>query len=474
MNDSKLISWQACRGLFLLIMLSLAVLTNGCDGLWPLALRRSHAQQETGVLRVGLLRHSLSGQTSLGLGGLEQEILQKTAHDQNLKIRFQHFNSASGLLFALQNHKLDLIGSRFDLEIASGQKILASPSYEDVPLSVVCAKNSNAVSDPSPLPFWQSLARTLGRSGPPPPADRTFLYLRSQLSEKSLLQLEELWPGREWQAYQPKTSSSILSPIVSDPSRCVVLDRTLALAELRSYNSLEIVAETPWKVSIGFLLGSEHTGAQVAISNWLSHAIPNHDLQNIRELYEGHWTALDSLDTAVFFRRVQERLPELRPTFESVAAEFNLPWQLVAAVAYQESHWESSAESFTGVKGLMMLTKGTASDLGVEDRCDTEQSVWGGVKYLRQLINAQPKSLSSRERLAFALASYNVGIAHILDVQVLARSSGRNPWSWPAVKHLLPLLSYPEYYQQLEYGQARGQEPVDFTNRVLGFAELLD
>src|SRR5690625_7012028 len=72
-------------------------------------------------------------------------------------------------------------------------------------------------------------------------------------------------------------------------------------------------------------------------------------------------------------QRIRDRLPELKPLFEQAASEYGLDWRLLAAIGYQESHWDSRAVSRTGVRGIMMLTQRTARQLGVEDRIDPEQ-----------------------------------------------------------------------------------------------------
>ncbi len=197
------------------------------------------------------------------------------------------------------------------------------------------------------------------------------------------------------------------------------------------------------------------------------------DFEQIKNLYSSPQSVLTFVDKRQFLRDTQKILPKLRPLFKKAARHFSLPWGLLAAVAYQESHWDNEAKSFTGVKGIMMLTKKTASHLGIKNREDLSQSIWGGAKYLRWLLDTQPKHLPQKQRWALALAAYNVGPAHMQDAQKLTKKLGGNPTSWTDLKKTLPLLSQPEFYQHLTYGNARGQEPVDFTHRVLGYYELL-
>ena len=70
-----------------------------------------------------------------------------------------------------------------------------------------------------------------------------------------------------------------------------------------------------------------------------------------------------------------------------------VPWKLIAAVAYQESQWKHDSISRTGVKGIMMLTRQTAAFLGVQNRENLLENLWGGAKYLRYLMDEQPQQV---------------------------------------------------------------------------------
>src|SRR5690606_32847973 len=93
----------------------------------------------------------------------------------------------------------------------------------------------------------------------------------------------------------------------------------------------------------------------------------------------------DYYDTQVFLRRMRQVLPHYEAMFREAGAKYGLPWTLLAAMAYQESHWDTTARSPTGVAGIMMLTEITAKALGVTDRTDPRQSIFGGARYYRRL-----------------------------------------------------------------------------------------
>jgi len=177
-------------------------------------------------------------------------------------------------------------------------------------------------------------------------------------------------------------------------------------------------------------------------------------------------------------RRFQDdiaaRLPELRPLFEQAAGKLALDWRLLAAIGYQESHWDDHAVSGDGAAGIMMLTESTARAVGVTDRRDTAQNIAGGAAYLAQVMQMIPARIAEPDRSWLALAAYNVGFGHLEDARVLAQSQGRNPDSWEDVKQFLPWLAQERWYQQARRGYARGWEPVRFVEQVRGYLAVLE
>ena len=106
---------------------------------------------------------------------------------------------------------------------------------------------------------------------------------------------------------------------------------------------------------------------------------------------------------------VANRLPAYEALFREAGAKYSLDWQLLAAVAYQESHWNPRAKSPTGVRGLMMLTLDTAREMNVSNRLDPLQSLEGGAGYFSKLKQRLPDRILEPDRTLFALAAYNVG-----------------------------------------------------------------
>ena len=121
----------------------------------------------------------------------------------------------------------------------------------------------------------------------------------------------------------------------------------------------------------------------------------------------------------------------------------------------------------------MMLTRDTATDLGITNRLDPRNSIRGGARYLARLYAQLPSSVQGTDRLYFALAAYNVGMGHVKDAQLLATRFKKDPTRWDDLKTVLPLLAQKKYYKTLPNRYARGWEPVQYVKRIRAYRNLL-
>jgi soluble lytic murein transglycosylase len=68
------------------------------------------------------------------------------------------------------------------------------------------------------------------------------------------------------------------------------------------------------------------------------------------------------------------------------AQHYQVPIALARAIVVRESNWQPCLTSPKGAVGLMQLMPATAKRLGVTDRCNLDQNVSGGVRYLAWLM----------------------------------------------------------------------------------------
>ena len=283
------------------------------------------------------------------------------------------------------------------------------------------------------------------------------------------------YPKLTWFTVPGSKAVDLLRMVSEQKADFAVLDSNLVSIERRTYPSVvaafSLAPEYPlaWAVSKGqddllarvYLFMEENKTRKLILS--------------LKEKYYGHPKSLGHKDSSAFHQRVRTRLPQLELKFQKAARDHGIAWEVLAAVAYQESLWDEDARSALGVKGLMMITDRTAASLGITDPYDADQSIRGGARYLAKLLREVPKGVKGNEnRLRYALVAYNIGPGHLEDARKLARRMGKNPNSWHDMKDVLPLLSLKAYHRKLPLGYARGAESVRYVGKVFSYKEILE
>ncbi len=145
-------------------------------------------------------------------------------------------------------------------------------------------------------------------------------------------------------------------------------------------------------------------------------------------------------------------------------------WRLVASIVYQESNFKQNLTSWAGATGLMQLMPETGRRFGATNLHDPMQNIRAGVRFLKFLDNHWAKTIKDKnERLRFVLASYNVGLSHVIDAKKLAKKYGKDPTSWTEVEKFMLLKSNAKYYRDpvVAAGYCRCEGPVIYVREVL-------
>lgn len=149
------------------------------------------------------------------------------------------------------------------------------------------------------------------------------------------------------------------------------------------------------------------------------------------------------------------------------AAKYGLDWRLMAAQAFVESRFDPNAKSWVGAQGLFQVMPRTGEALGFDNLQDPEEGVHAGIKYMDRLIERFDPEIPFKQRVLFALASYNAGYGHVLDARRLAEAQGldRNRW-FGNVEKGMRLLAKPEFARHARHGYCRGGEPVAYVAHI--------
>jgi len=292
--------------------------------------------------------------------------------------------------------------------------------------------------------------------------------------EDALADARERLPGLEWEQRSDIGMEELLLAVADGAIDITLMDSTIYALNGHYYPRVAAGFTLPGSLPLAwaFRPGSDDTLLQKA-REFMLEATHSGLVQYIHDAYYLPENRLDRVHMFQFLQQVRARLPNLLSLFQQAANNLDMDWRLLAAIGYQESHWDPLAESRTGVRGLMMLTQRTAKQLGVVDRLDPIESIDGGARYFQRLRKRLPARIHEPDRTWMALAAYNLGMGHLEDVRVLTELQGGNPDSWEDVNQRLGLLSQEKWHQQTRYGFARGLEAKQYVENIQAYYEIL-
>ena len=388
----------------------------------------------------------------LNPAGFEYELIQGFADFLNVELSVKIFSQSDAMLKALENKEIDVVASQFLFAPDQTSTFKKGPTYQYFDLVLV----SHNPDHPQ--------VKVPNLSGS--------LWLQKDSYASYILDQQEPNTDLNWQTHTDFDAAELLSFVASKEVNYTITDSLLlnktklAIPELKEVDTLAEKLERRW-----LLQANQDDALLGALLEYFGTVHASGQLDILQDKYFSHIAKIDYVDIREFIKSVETTLPKYRHWFSQYATEVD--WTLLAALSYQESHWDPKAVSPTGVRGLMMLTQPTAKEVGVTRRTDAEQSIRGGAIYFQRLYKRLPARITEPDRIYFALAAYNLGLGHLEDARVLTQRSGLNPDYWVDVKQFLPLLVKKKYYDQTRYGFARGDVAVLYVENIRRYYESL-
>lgn len=413
---------------------------------------------ERGELRV-ITRISATTyyQTDDGRAGLEYELAQRFAHRLGVDLRMLVTPDLNAIFEALDNGEADLAAAGLTYTKSRGQRYWFTPPYKDVTQQLVYRVGSGRPDSLNDI-----------RPG------ELAVIANSSHTDRLRELRDDGYPNLTWEEVEHADSESLLYQVWNEELRYTVADSHELSINRAYYPELRKAFELSGVEGLAWALPrTEDLSLYNEAARYFTDLRLDGTLSTLLEEHFGHLGRFDYVGFRAFSRHVADRLPRYRAWFEEAGQEYGVDWRLLAAIGYQESHWDPEAVSPTGVRGIMMLTLNTASAVGVDNRLDPKQSIFGGARYFAQQLERLPDDIQEPHRAWMALAAYNVGYGHLQDARRLARQRGYDPDDWRVVRDHLPLLSQRQWYQQTRHGYARGWEPVHYVRNIRQYYQLL-
>ena len=303
---------------------------------------------------------------------------------------------------------------------------------------------------------------------------KTVEVLSGSPQEARLQMMNASKPQFALQAQTGMTEIDLLERVSLHKSELAATDAAHFEIAQNYFPNLQVAQELPGSVDFAWAFSQEGDTSLFEKAQAFINRISNDGtLARLNDRYFGHIRRINRVGISDFLERIGTLLPHYRRDFRAAQEITGIDWRLLAALAYQESAWNPLATSFTGVRGIMMMTEDTADSMHVTNRLDPKQSIAAGAKYLADLISQLPASAKEPDRTWLGLAAYNLGLGHLNGARFIAQTLKKDPNSWYEMKQVLPLLARPKYYERLKSGRGRGGEAVIMVENVRTFYDIL-
>lgn len=422
--------------------------------LWP-AISWNSGSQDTlsqiksrGVLRISTISSSLTWQKNSDIPtGMDYELAKRFAGYLGVKLQVTVRPDVASLFDDLNHHRADILAAGLTWDTQRQNDYRSGPAYYTSTQQLVYR-----VDKLRP----KSLADLQGTLAIP--AETSFIPTLQQAQAGK-------YPQLQWKTEKNVSQQALLEQVAEGKLDYTLGDSATIGMMQRIHPQLAVAFDVSSEMPVNWYMAkTTDDSLDAALLDFYSQINEEGTLARLDEKYFGHTGSFDYVDTRTFLRAIDSTLPALTPLFKKYAT--NMDWRLLAAVAYQESHWDPQATSPTGVRGMMMLTQNTAESLDVGNRLNAAESIRGGSQYLQGLLEKVPSSIPQDERIWFALTAYNIGFAHMMDARKLTKIQGADPDSWADVKNRLPLLEQKRYYRLTTYGFARGTEAYNYVENI--------
>ncbi|NMP17698.1 membrane-bound lytic murein transglycosylase MltF [Thalassotalea sp. Y01] len=388
-----------------------------------------------------------------GAKGFEYELAKAYADSIGVSLHIVPTYSLDELFLKLEFGEVDFLAAGLSVTEERLQNYRFAPSYKNISQKMV---------------FKQ------GREWPRKIEDvqGSLQVIKNSSHEENLIRLKQQHADLTWTVTEAMDADELLLEVVEGRLDFTVADSNTLALNRRYYPDISVAFTVEEPQPIAWMVSKQsHDSLLASLVEFFGNTHTDGTILTLDDKYYGHIQEFNYVNTRTFIQAIDEKLPKYQHLFQRYGK--TLDWRFLAAVSYQESHWEPHARSYTGVRGMMMLTLPTAKQMGIESRLDAEQSIRGGAKYLNQLIERIPARIPNPDRRWFALAAYNIGWGHMEDARVLTQKQGGDPDRWVDVKQRLPLLKQQKYYKNTKYGYARGDEPVRYVENIRAYFDTL-
>jgi len=267
-------------------------------------------------------------------------------------------------------------------------------------------------------------------------------------------------------------TEQLIEKVADGEINYTIADENVALINQTYYPNIDVQTAISLPQRIAWATRKNAPVLLNELNNWIKTKKNSPEYTFIFNKYFKNPKAVERRMESDFFSLTGDKISVYDDLIKHYSKSIDWDWRLLASMICQESRFDPAAQSWTGAYGLMQIIPATSLRYGIDSISATpEQSLRAGTAYLMRIDNYWKDYVKDKdERIKFVLASYNVGLGHVIDARTLTIKYNRKPYLWDNhVAYFLLQKTNPKFYTDpvVKFGYCRGEQPCNYVKEIL-------
>ncbi len=434
----------------------------------PLVIRDLDAIRKRGYLEALVDNNSVSYFIYKGRSmGYEYELLQRLASELKVELKIKLITGIEEAFDKLNRGEGDVIAFPLTITKERAQYVSFTNAFFNTQQVLIQKKTTHWRMLPPEVVEMKMLRNNVNLI-------RKEIYIIKGSSFKQRLENLSHEIGGEIFIHEDSANAeteSLIRKVALGEIQFTVADQMIAQVNELYYPNIDINTVISSPQPIAWAMRSNSPSLIAATNQWLVKIKRQGIFQVVHDRYFNSPRFSVALASSDYSSLNSEKLCPYDDQLKKEAALIGWDWRLLASIAYQESNFNPRVKSWVGAIGFMQVMPETGKYFGVRDLWDPGKNISVGARFLKFLDDYWKNTVTDEsERKKFVLASYNVGLTHVIDAQKLTKKYGRKIDLWDDnVEFYLAQKSDPKYYRDAlsVAGYCRCDGPVIYVRQVL-------
>lgn len=398
--------------------------------------------------------------------GFEYELLNKYAQTQQLLLEVVPIKNMDSVFVDLNNGVGDVVAANLTVTLGRKQEVSFTNAVLITEQVLVQRKPANWKKMPKKI--WQdSLLKS-----PIELANKTVVVRKGSSFYERLQSLsKEIGAKINIKTVPGEIGmEQLIEQVANKQIDYTLADKNIAIVNEWQYPNIDASLTVSNDQQIAFATRTNADSLLLSINVWLAEYKKSKAYKQLYQKYYGNQQQFDKRIKHDYFTLTSGQISPYDELFKKYAPAIGWDWELLAALVYQESHFNNAAIGWGNSFGLMQFMPETGAKFGVDTASTPEQNIKAGVKYIKFLSKIwEDKIKDTLELQKFVLASYNTGPGHVLDASRLAKKYNKNPFLWKEVGYYLKNKSKPQFYKDevVQHGYCKGFIAFAYVNEIM-------